>query len=87
MVENEHGAAAMVELAHGARTLGQLTRALGLVRIARKVASERGDERALAQADALEKAIREGGPPDRDKRAPVAVRRFVSRLVARVERS
>jgi hypothetical protein len=85
-IENEHLAPSIVEIAEGARTLGQLSRAHGLARELAKLASKRGDKRILAMADALDELIRAGAPVDRDRKAPVAVRTFVARFIGRVER-
>jgi hypothetical protein len=75
----------MLEIAEGARSLGQLTRASGMAREVARLAGEKGSVGIKGLAEALERAVREGAPVDRDRKAPVAVRRFARALVTRVE--
>ncbi len=81
----EHLLPSMLEIAEGARTLGQLTRATGIARQVARLAEGKGSVGIRALAEALERAVREGAQVDRDRKAPVAVRRFAKALVARVE--
>jgi hypothetical protein len=71
----------VLEIAEGAQTLGQLTRASGMAREVARLAKEQGSVGIAGLAETLERAVRENARPKSSGRG----RRFARALVVRVE--
>lgn len=77
-------ARAWVDLAEGARTLGQTRNALDLAGRALEAAEPRGEQATLAAARRVLAAVQSAAAVDRNQSAPEPLRQFAAKLIRRV---
>jgi tetratricopeptide (TPR) repeat protein len=74
-----------VDLAEGARSLGQIRTALDLAGRALEEAEARGEQATLAAAREVLGAVQSATPADHNESAPERLQRFATRLIKRVK--